>query len=255
MFLSATWWCIMASPFPQWRTKTLWQPGTASPSCAIMYLRSWTMWTRAFLRGPMVRTRQPTMLPLSCIRWANSIQKQIKNWKKDISCITDKKNCPLIEQKLKWVYDVTLQRWIDCASWLLRQNALLPTEWPLFIAVILPIKKNYALPCVCVCVRQLRVVCGRTVRNSLRNPQTSYAQLALNVFFAVLVGIIYYQIPLTMPEALQNRYSTHNLQHKNQQLSVSALFSPLHTLLKWVTFPQGQVTAEIHNEKVFSLLF
>ncbi|XP_037328608.2 broad substrate specificity ATP-binding cassette transporter ABCG2b [Pungitius pungitius] len=52
---------------------------------------------------------------------------------------------------------------------------------------------------------QLRVVCGRTVMNSLRNPQTSYAQLALNVFFAILVGLIYYQMPLTLPEALQNR--------------------------------------------------
>uniref|UniRef100_A0AAQ4PGF7 ABC transporter domain-containing protein n=1 Tax=Gasterosteus aculeatus aculeatus TaxID=481459 RepID=A0AAQ4PGF7_GASAC len=59
--------------------------------------------------------------------------------------------------------------------------------------------------CVCVCAGQLRVVCGRTVRNSLRNPQTSYAQLALNVFFAILVGLIYYQMPLTLPEALQNR--------------------------------------------------
>ncbi|AWP05290.1 putative ATP-binding cassette sub-family G member 2-like [Scophthalmus maximus] len=52
---------------------------------------------------------------------------------------------------------------------------------------------------------QMRVVCGRTVRNSLRNPQTSYAQLALNIFFAILVGLIYYQMPLTLPEALQNR--------------------------------------------------
>lgn len=52
---------------------------------------------------------------------------------------------------------------------------------------------------------QMRVVCGRTVLNSLRNPQTSYAQLALNIFFAVLVGLIYFQMPLTLPEALQNR--------------------------------------------------
>ncbi|XP_041738097.1 broad substrate specificity ATP-binding cassette transporter ABCG2 [Coregonus clupeaformis] len=52
---------------------------------------------------------------------------------------------------------------------------------------------------------QMRIVCGRTVMNSLRNPQTSYAQLALNIFFALLVGLIYYQIPLTLPEALQNR--------------------------------------------------
>lgn len=62
----------------------------------------------------------------------------------------------------------------------------------------------------------MRVVCGRTVLNSLRNPQTSYAQLALNIFFAILVGLIYYQMPLTLPEALQNRYSTHNLQHHSQ---------------------------------------
>ncbi|XP_029993350.1 broad substrate specificity ATP-binding cassette transporter ABCG2b [Sphaeramia orbicularis] len=52
---------------------------------------------------------------------------------------------------------------------------------------------------------QMRVVCGRTVLNTVRNPQTSYAQLALQIFFAVLVGLIYYQMPLTLPEALQNR--------------------------------------------------
>lgn len=58
---------------------------------------------------------------------------------------------------------------------------------------------------VSVRARQMRVVCGRTVRNILRNPQTSYAQLALQIFFAILVGLIYYQMPLTLPEALQNR--------------------------------------------------
>ncbi|XP_063067267.1 broad substrate specificity ATP-binding cassette transporter ABCG2b [Engraulis encrasicolus] len=52
---------------------------------------------------------------------------------------------------------------------------------------------------------QLRVVCWRTVLNIVRNPQTSYAQLALQIFFAVLVGLIYYQIPNTLPEAFQNR--------------------------------------------------
>ncbi|KAM6940436.1 broad substrate specificity ATP-binding cassette transporter ABCG2b isoform 2-T2 [Xenentodon cancila] len=52
---------------------------------------------------------------------------------------------------------------------------------------------------------QMRVVCGRTVLNILRNPQTSYAQLALNIFFAILVGLIYYQMPLKLPEAIQNR--------------------------------------------------
>ncbi|XP_070829217.1 broad substrate specificity ATP-binding cassette transporter ABCG2b [Chaetodon trifascialis] len=52
---------------------------------------------------------------------------------------------------------------------------------------------------------QMRVVCGRTVLNTLRNPQTSYAQLALNIFFAILVGLIYYQMPLTLLEGFQNR--------------------------------------------------
>uniref|UniRef100_A0A3B5AWZ9 ATP-binding cassette sub-family G member 2-like n=1 Tax=Stegastes partitus TaxID=144197 RepID=A0A3B5AWZ9_9TELE len=54
-------------------------------------------------------------------------------------------------------------------------------------------------------VRQLRVVSGRTMLNTFRNPQTSYAQMALNIFFAILVGLIYYQMPLTMPAAIQNR--------------------------------------------------
>uniref|UniRef100_A0A673HE07 ATP-binding cassette sub-family G member 2-like n=1 Tax=Sinocyclocheilus rhinocerous TaxID=307959 RepID=A0A673HE07_9TELE len=48
-------------------------------------------------------------------------------------------------------------------------------------------------------------ILGRTVRHILRNPQTSYAQLFLNIFFGILVGLIYYQIPHTLPEALQNR--------------------------------------------------
>uniref|UniRef100_A0A673HEI8 ATP-binding cassette sub-family G member 2-like n=1 Tax=Sinocyclocheilus rhinocerous TaxID=307959 RepID=A0A673HEI8_9TELE len=52
---------------------------------------------------------------------------------------------------------------------------------------------------------QLMLVSGRTVRHILRNPQTSYAQLFLNIFFGILVGLIYYQIPHTLPEALQNR--------------------------------------------------
>ncbi|XP_055027065.2 broad substrate specificity ATP-binding cassette transporter ABCG2c isoform X1 [Misgurnus anguillicaudatus] len=52
---------------------------------------------------------------------------------------------------------------------------------------------------------QLLLVSGRTVKNILRNPQTSYAQLFLNIFFGILVGLIYYQIPNTLPEAIQNR--------------------------------------------------
>uniref|UniRef100_A0A8C9TML9 ATP-binding cassette, sub-family G (WHITE), member 2b n=1 Tax=Scleropages formosus TaxID=113540 RepID=A0A8C9TML9_SCLFO len=62
-------------------------------------------------------------------------------------------------------------------------------------------QSSYATPFL----YQLRVVCGRTVKNILRNPQTSYAQLILNIIFAVLVGLIYFQIPHTLPEALQNR--------------------------------------------------
>uniref|UniRef100_A0A6Q2X8C5 ABC transporter domain-containing protein n=1 Tax=Esox lucius TaxID=8010 RepID=A0A6Q2X8C5_ESOLU len=52
---------------------------------------------------------------------------------------------------------------------------------------------------------QMNIVCGRSVKNSLRNPQTTYGQMALNIFFALLVGLIYYQLPMTVPEALQNR--------------------------------------------------
>ncbi|XP_053471707.1 broad substrate specificity ATP-binding cassette transporter ABCG2b isoform X2 [Ictalurus furcatus] len=52
---------------------------------------------------------------------------------------------------------------------------------------------------------QLNIVSRRTVLNLLRNPQTSYAQMALNVLFGVLVGLIYFQMPHTLPEALQNR--------------------------------------------------
>ncbi|XP_077061406.1 broad substrate specificity ATP-binding cassette transporter ABCG2b [Siphateles boraxobius] len=52
---------------------------------------------------------------------------------------------------------------------------------------------------------QLNVVCWRTMLNVVRNPQTSYAQMALNIICALLIGLIYYQMPLTLPEALQNR--------------------------------------------------
>ncbi|XP_043097817.1 broad substrate specificity ATP-binding cassette transporter ABCG2b [Puntigrus tetrazona] len=52
---------------------------------------------------------------------------------------------------------------------------------------------------------QLKVVCWRTMLNVVRNPQTSYAQMAMNILCALLIGLIYYQMPLTLPEALQNR--------------------------------------------------
>ncbi|KAF3852146.1 hypothetical protein F7725_005501 [Dissostichus mawsoni] len=47
--------------------------------------------------------------------------------------------------------------------------------------------------------------CYQDSAEQSEEPQTSYAQLALNIFFALLVGLIYYQMPLTLPEALQNR--------------------------------------------------
>ncbi|XP_072512853.1 broad substrate specificity ATP-binding cassette transporter ABCG2b [Salminus brasiliensis] len=52
---------------------------------------------------------------------------------------------------------------------------------------------------------QLKIVCWRTLLNLARNPQTSYAQIVLNIFFAVLVGLIYFQMSHIIPEAMQNR--------------------------------------------------
>ncbi|XP_053163666.1 broad substrate specificity ATP-binding cassette transporter ABCG2-like isoform X2 [Hemicordylus capensis] len=52
---------------------------------------------------------------------------------------------------------------------------------------------------------QLYVVSCRNVKHLLRNPQTSIGQLLMGIVFSLLVGLLYYQIPDTMPEALQNR--------------------------------------------------
>nr|XP_014428212.1 ATP-binding cassette sub-family G member 2-like [Pelodiscus sinensis] len=52
---------------------------------------------------------------------------------------------------------------------------------------------------------QLYTVSNRNVKNILRNPQTSIGQLLLGTFFSVLVGLIFYQVPATLPEAFQNR--------------------------------------------------
>ncbi|XP_062989093.1 broad substrate specificity ATP-binding cassette transporter ABCG2-like [Elgaria multicarinata webbii] len=54
-------------------------------------------------------------------------------------------------------------------------------------------------------IHQLYVVSCRNMKQLLRNPQTSFGQLILGAVFSLLVGLIYYQIPDTMPEALQNR--------------------------------------------------
>uniref|UniRef100_H3AMB7 ATP-binding cassette, sub-family G (WHITE), member 2b n=1 Tax=Latimeria chalumnae TaxID=7897 RepID=H3AMB7_LATCH len=52
---------------------------------------------------------------------------------------------------------------------------------------------------------QLAVVSRRTMLSAIRNPKTSIAQIVLAIFIGTLVGLIYFQIPDTLPEALQNR--------------------------------------------------
>lgn len=52
--------------------------------------------------------------------------------------------------------------------------------------------------------RQLGYVSGRTVRNIIRNPMTSVAQIFLMIFFGVLMGLLYFQLDYT-PSGLQNR--------------------------------------------------
>ncbi|GCB70266.1 hypothetical protein scyTo_0008535 [Scyliorhinus torazame] len=64
------------------------------------------------------------------------------------------------------------------------------------------IKSSYATPFW----YQLYIVCGRTIKNLCRNPQTSVAQVFLMLLFGILNGLIYYQMPHTMPEAFQNRH-------------------------------------------------
>lgn len=95
----------------------------------------------------------------------------------------------------------------DSASWL----ACLPTEMSHLLNIMLSAWTLFSLspsPSFCVCVRQLRIVSSRTMWNGLRNPQTSIGQLSLGIFFAILMGTIFYQIPMVMPEALQNRYNS-----------------------------------------------
>ncbi|XP_046345646.1 broad substrate specificity ATP-binding cassette transporter ABCG2-like isoform X1 [Haliotis rufescens] len=52
---------------------------------------------------------------------------------------------------------------------------------------------------------QLRVVSGRTIRNILRNPQTSILQVFVMIIFAVIVGAIYYDVEDTATGGIQNR--------------------------------------------------
>ncbi|MGH0122028.1 UNVERIFIED_CONTAM: hypothetical protein FKN15_007372 [Acipenser sinensis] len=74
---------------------------------------------------------------------------------------------------------------------------------------------------------QLLIVSLRTMKNILRNPQTSYAQLALNIFFGVLVGLIYYQIPNTLPEAIQNRHENTSGYYRTSTYFLSKVFADL----------------------------
>ncbi|XP_055335659.1 broad substrate specificity ATP-binding cassette transporter ABCG2-like [Paramacrobiotus metropolitanus] len=54
--------------------------------------------------------------------------------------------------------------------------------------------------------RQIAIVSGRTVKNLIRNPQTSILQLVIMVVFGAIVGAIYWQVDQSYPAGLQNRY-------------------------------------------------
>lgn len=53
--------------------------------------------------------------------------------------------------------------------------------------------------------RQFVVLCGRTIKNLIRNPQTSVLQLVVMVIFAIIVGVVYYQISDAKKDGIQNR--------------------------------------------------
>ncbi|XP_078284434.1 broad substrate specificity ATP-binding cassette transporter ABCG2-like [Rhinoraja longicauda] len=52
---------------------------------------------------------------------------------------------------------------------------------------------------------QLYILSGCTLKNLWRNPQTLVVQVFMMLLFGILNGLIYYNIPHTLPEALQNR--------------------------------------------------
>uniref|UniRef100_A0A8C1N407 ABC transporter domain-containing protein n=1 Tax=Cyprinus carpio TaxID=7962 RepID=A0A8C1N407_CYPCA len=74
---------------------------------------------------------------------------------------------------------------------------------------------------------QLKVVCWRTMLNVVRNPQTSYAQMAMNIICALLIGLIYYQMPLSLPEALQNRHENSGGYYRTSVYFLSKVFVDL----------------------------
>uniref|UniRef100_A0A8C1N416 ABC transporter domain-containing protein n=1 Tax=Cyprinus carpio TaxID=7962 RepID=A0A8C1N416_CYPCA len=74
---------------------------------------------------------------------------------------------------------------------------------------------------------ELKVVCWRTMLNVVRNPQTSYAQMAMNIICALLIGLIYYQMPLSLPEALQNRHENSGGYYRTSVYFLSKVFVDL----------------------------
>ena len=53
--------------------------------------------------------------------------------------------------------------------------------------------------------RQLRYVMQCAVRNVIRNPQATIMQVVVMIIFAVLVGVIYFQIDDSAAYGIQNR--------------------------------------------------
>ncbi|XP_035668586.1 broad substrate specificity ATP-binding cassette transporter ABCG2-like isoform X1 [Branchiostoma floridae] len=54
-------------------------------------------------------------------------------------------------------------------------------------------------------LHQCKVVIKRTLKNLVRNPQASVAQVMLNIIFALIIGIIYLQIDDSASTGVQNR--------------------------------------------------
>ncbi|XP_071808531.1 broad substrate specificity ATP-binding cassette transporter ABCG2-like isoform X1 [Asterias amurensis] len=54
-------------------------------------------------------------------------------------------------------------------------------------------------------LRQLFYVSGRATKNILRNPKSSYMQVIVLAFIAVIVGLIYFQIDKSASSGIQNR--------------------------------------------------
>lgn len=57
---------------------------------------------------------------------------------------------------------------------------------------------------VFITISQLAIVSRRTIRNLIRNPMTSVAQLVTMITFGILMGLIYFQLNLTI-DGVQNR--------------------------------------------------